>query len=331
MEEQVKFESLGISSKVLKALEDMGFEEPSPIQARAIPLCLSGHDVIGQAQTGTGKTAAFGISIVEKIDPRARDIQAVVLTPTRELAIQVAEEVTKIGKHRAVKTIPIYGGQAIERQIRLLRFGVDVVIGTPGRIMDHMRRGTIRFDGVKVLVLDEADEMLDMGFIEDIEFILKQTPVERQTLLFSATMPEAILRLAKNYMKKPELISINREKLTVPLIEQYFYEVRGNQKIDALCRVVDMEEISRAIIFCRTKKSVDELAEAMQARGYLAEGIHGDLNQAQRNRVMGKFREGSIELLIATDVAARGLDIENVTHVINFDIPQDPESYVHRN
>lgn len=330
MEEQITFEQLGISPKVLKALEDMGFEEPSPIQSRTIPLLLRGSDVIGQAQTGTGKTAAFGVPIVERLEPRARHVQALVLTPTRELAIQVAQEITRIGKYSHVKAVPIYGGQAIERQIRLLRQGIDVVIGTPGRIMDHMRRGTLRLDQIKILVLDEADEMLDMGFIEDIEWILKETPVERQTLLFSATMPIEITQLAKRYMRDPEMVSISREQLTVPLVEQVYYEVRGPEKDEGLCRIIDMEEITRSIIFCRTKKGVDELTEALQARGYLAEGIHGDMNQAQRNRVMAKFREGTIEILVATDVAARGLDIENVTHVINYDIPQDPESYVHR-
>lgn len=326
----VRFDNLGLSNQVLKAVEDMGFEEPSPIQARTIPLLLSGQDVIGQAQTGTGKTAAFGIPIVEKLEARSRAVQALVLTPTRELAVQVAEEISKIGKHSRVKTLPIYGGQSIERQIRSLRFGVDVVIGTPGRIIDHMSRGTIKFDQIKMLVLDEADEMLDMGFIDDIERIMAETNPERQTLLFSATMPDEIKRLATRYMKSPVHVAISPAQLTVPLIEQVFYEVRGAMKAEALCRILDMEELERGIIFCRTKKGVDELTEALQVRGYSAEGIHGDMNQAQRNRVMAKFKEGNVELLVATDVAARGLDIENVTHVVNYDIPQDPESYVHR-
>ena len=326
----IRFPELGLSDKVLKALEDMGFEEPSPIQAKTIPLLRDGKDVIGQAQTGTGKTAAFGAPIIDRLDPSVRGVQALVLTPTRELAIQVAEEVTRIGKYAQVKTTPIYGGQAIERQIRSLRFGIDIVIGTPGRVMDHMRRGTLRLENIKTLVLDEADEMLDMGFIEDIEWILGATPKERQTLLFSATMPDEIKRLATRYMRDPVHVSITPHQLTVPLIEQVFYEVRGAMKTEALCRILDMENVERGILFCRTKRGVDELTEALQARGYLAEGIHGDLNQAQRNRVMSKFREAGIELLVATDVAARGLDIENVTHVINFDIPQDAESYVHR-
>ncbi len=329
-ETKLTFRDLGLSEKVLKALDDMGFEEPSPIQERTIPLLLAGRDVIGQAQTGTGKTAAFGVPIVERWDPSLRAVQALVLTPTRELAIQVAEEIARIGKYMRVKTIAIYGGQSIERQIRSLRFGVDVVIGTPGRLMDHIRRGTLNLSNVRMVVLDEADEMLDMGFVEDIEFILGHTPEDRQTLLYSATMPDAIKRLARRYMKDPEHIAVSPQQLTVPQIEQFFFETRPSFKTDALCRVLDIEDVERGIIFCRTKKGVDELVEQLQARGYLAEGIHGDMNQAQRTRVMSRFKEGNVELLVATDVAARGLDIQDVTHVFNYDIPQDPESYVHR-
>jgi ATP-dependent RNA helicase DeaD len=330
IETTTTFKDLGLGDKVLKALEDMGFEEPSPIQERTIPLLLQGRDVIGQAQTGTGKTAAFGAPIVERHDLRLRGVQALVLTPTRELAIQVAEEVAKIGKYARLKTIAIYGGQSIDRQIRSLRYGVDVVIGTPGRILDHLGRGTLKLDQIRTFVLDEADEMLDMGFIEDIEEILKATPETRQTLLFSATFPDEIRRLAQRYMRTPEHVTVSPQHVTVPQIEQVFYEVKPAFKVEALCRIVDVENIERGICFCRTKKGVDELTEGLQTRGYLAEGIHGDMNQAQRNRVMGKFREGHIELLIATDVAARGLDIPDVTHVVNYDIPQDPEGYVHR-
>jgi ATP-dependent RNA helicase DeaD len=330
-ETKLTFRDLGLSDKVLKALDDMGFEEPSPIQEHAIPKLLEGKDVIGQAQTGTGKTAAFAVPIVERLDPKVRSVQALVLCPTRELAVQVAEEVQKIGKYARLKAIAIYGGQSIERQIRSLHFGVDVVIGTPGRVMDHMRRGTLNISGVKVVVLDEADEMLDMGFVEDIEFILNGTPAEqRQTLLFSATMPDEIKRLARRYMRDPVHIQVSPQQMTVPQIEQIFYETRPAFKTEALCRVLDMEDVERGICFCRTKKGVDELVEGLQARGYLAEGIHGDMNQAQRTRVMNRFKEGGVELLVATDVAARGLDIQDVTHVFNFDIPQDPESYVHR-
>lgn len=322
------FGTLPLSRKILAAITEMGFEEPSPIQAQTIPLVTAGRDVVGQAQTGTGKTAAFGIPIMEKINPDSRQIQALVLTPTRELANQVAEELAKIGKFRRIKTLPVYGGQAIDRQIRALKFGVQVVIGTPGRLLDHIRRGTIKLGQVQTLVMDEADEMLDMGFVDDIEDILKSVPDERQTLLFSATMPGPIRALANRYMRDPVEISVSRENITVPLIDQFYYETRD--KLDGLCRVLETETNDRVIIFCRTKKGVDELTSSLQARGFMADGLHGDLTQAQRDRVMKKFREQHLEILVATDVAARGLDIEHVTHVINYDVPQDPESYVHR-
>ncbi len=324
------FGELKLSREVFKAVSDMGFEEPSPIQAQVIPVILDEKDVLGQAQTGTGKTAAFGIPIVEMINPRLHQVQAIILAPTRELAIQVAEELAKIGKHRHIKTVPIYGGQPIDRQIRALRFGVHIVIGTPGRVLDHLKRGTMRLEQVKFVVLDEADEMLDMGFIDDIETILKSTPEERQTLLFSATMPMEIKKLASKFMHSPVTVSVSRDELTVPQIDQVFYEAKEKSKVDALSRIIDMEDIRQAIIFCRTKRGVDELVAALESRGYFANGLHGDLSQTQRDRVMKRFREGKAELLVATDVAARRLDIENVTHVINYDIPQDPESYVHR-
>lgn len=324
------FKDMGLSPQVLRALEEMGFEEPSPIQLKTIPLILQGGDLIGQAQTGTGKTAAFGVPIVQGLDHRSKKVQALVLAPTRELAIQVAEEITKIGRFAGVKVVPIYGGQSYDRQIRALEHGAQVVIGTPGRVMDHIRRGTLKLDTVKLLVLDEADEMLDMGFIDDVEFILQNVPETRQTLLFSATVPEPIGKLARRYLRSPEHVAISPERLTVPLTDQVYYEVREHEKLDGLSRILDMEEADRTIIFCRTKKRVDELTEGLQARGYTAEAIHGDLNQVQRNRVLKRFKEGGSEILVATDVAARGLDIENVTHVINYDLPQDVESYVHR-
>ncbi|MCX7779349.1 MAG: DEAD/DEAH box helicase [Negativicutes bacterium] len=328
MKDTCFFGNIQVSKKVASAITEMGFEEPSPIQSQTIPLVLAGHDVIGQAQTGTGKTAAFGIPIVEKLAD-TRQLQALVLTPTRELAIQVSEELAKIGKFRRIKTLPIYGGQSIDRQIRALQFGVQVVIGTPGRLLDHIRRNTIKLNNVKMLVLDEADEMLDMGFIEDIESILQHVPAaNRQTLLFSATMPAPIISLAEKYMVDPVTVTVSKEQLTVPLIDQFYYETRD--KIEGLCRVLDAETTGKLIIFCRTKKGVSDLVSTLQARGYMVDGLHGDLSQSQRERVMKKFREGALEILIATDVAARGLDIENITHVINFDIPQDPESYVHR-
>jgi len=322
------FGTIPLSKKLLSAIAEMGFEEPSPIQNQTIPLVLEGHDVIGQAQTGTGKTAAFGIPAIEKIAD-SRQIQVLVLTPTRELAIQVSEELAKIGKFKRIKTLPIYGGQPIDRQIKALRMGVHVVIGTPGRLLDHIRRKTIKLDAVKTLILDEADEMLDMGFVEDIETIMQEVPVEgRQTLLFSATMPGPIATLARKYMNNPKTISINREQLTVPLIDQIYYETR--EKLEALCRVLDVETTGKSIIFCRTKRGVDDLVVSLQGRGYMADGLHGDLSQAQRDRVMKKFRDGKLELLIATDVAARGIDIDDITHVFNYDIPQDNEAYVHR-
>ncbi len=325
------FGDLVLSKQTLQALTEMGFEEPSPIQREAVPLALEGADMIGQAQTGTGKTAAFGIPIVEKVNPKFQAVQAIIVTPTRELAVQVSEEIGKIGKYRHVKTLAIYGGQSIDRQIRALRYGCQVVVGTPGRVLDHLNRGTLRLQYVKHVVLDEADEMLDMGFIDDIESILKQVPSEqRQVMLFSATMPIEIRKLANTYMQNPKSVAVSRDELTVPQIEQVFYETRENIKVDALSRIIDTEEIGQGIIFCRTKRGVDELVAALEARGYFADALHGDLSQQQRDRVMKRFRDGKTELLIATDVAARGLDIDNVTHVINFDIPQDPESYVHR-
>jgi ATP-dependent RNA helicase DeaD len=329
-EQTTGFAAIGIAPDIHKALEGMGFEEPSPIQAAAIPILLEGKDLIGQAQTGTGKTAAFAIPLLQRLVPDVTRPQALVLAPTRELALQVADEIGKIGKHVQVREVAIYGGSPIDRQIRALRAGVQVVIGTPGRIMDHIERGTLKLDQIRTVVLDEADEMLDMGFVDDIETILGHVPEERQTVCFSATMPDPILRISKRYMKDPVRVSIARQELTAPTIEQAYFEIRERDKVDALTRIIDHEAISRGILFCRTKRGCDELASALQARGYLAEAIHGDLNQVQRNRVLTRFREGQIELLIATDVAARGLDVENVTHVINYDIAQSPESHVHR-
>jgi ATP-dependent RNA helicase DeaD len=323
------FLELNLNKKVQQAISDMGFEEPSPIQAQSIPLILEGLDVIGQAQTGTGKTAAFGVPLIE-MATNARHVQSLVLTPTRELAIQVAGELRKIARYKRVRTLPIYGGQSIGHQIKALQQGVQIVIGTPGRVLDHLRRGTLKLDKLRTIVLDEADEMLDMGFIDDIEAILKETPADRQTLLFSATMPPEVKRLSNKYMKNPENVTINRGEVTVPLIDQVYYKVLERNKLESLCRIIDSEDVPLGIIFCRTKRGVDELTEALIARGYMADGLHGDMSQAQRDRVMKKFRNGEIEMLVATDVAARGIDVENVTHVINYDIPQDPESYVHR-
>ncbi len=329
VESMSSFESFGLNRRVLQAIHDMGFEEPSPIQAACIPVVLEGRDVIGQAQTGTGKTAAFGIPLVERVSTEPH-VQAIVLTPTRELAIQVAGEIRKIAKYKRVRSVPIYGGQSIVHQIRALKQGVQIVIGTPGRVLDHIHRGTLSLNSVRMVVLDEADEMLDMGFIDDIEAILRETPTDRQTMLFSATFPNEVKRLALRYMRDPQHITVNRGEVTVPQIDQVCYKVLERNKLDSLCRIVDSEDIQLGIIFCRTKRGVDDLVEALLARGYLADGLHGDLSQAQRDRVMRKFRKNEIELLVATDVAARGLDVDDVTHVINYDVPQDPESYVHR-
>lgn len=324
------FKELGLSESLLKSVMNMGFEEATPIQEQTIPLALEGKDVIGQAQTGTGKTAAFGIPLIQKITETSEDIQGIVLTPTRELAVQVAEELNKIGQFKAIRSLPIYGGQEIDRQIRALKKRPHIIVATPGRLMDHMRRRTIRLQNIDMVVLDEADEMLNMGFLEDIETILQEVPEKRQTLLFSATMPKRIQNLAEKFMKTPELISIKGKEVTVANIEQNYMEVPEKMKFDVLCRLLDIQSPDLSIIFGRTKSRVDELSEALNKRGYSAEGIHGDLTQSKRDSVMRQFKEGTIEVLVATDVAARGLDISGVTHVYNFDIPQDPESYVHR-
>lgn len=327
----IKFDELNLSSNMLKAIYDMGFEETTPIQAGAIPPILNGKDVVGQAQTGTGKTTAFGIPLLENIDPDDKNLQALILCPTRELAIQVAEELKRLSKYmHNVRTLPVYGGQSIGRQISALKRGVQIVIGTPGRVMDHMRRGTITKDQIKMVVLDEVDVMLDMGFIDDIETILKGISKKRQTLFFSATIPRTILRLGKRFQNNPEFIKITHEKLTVPGIEQYYYEVRRGDKLSALTRLLDLHNPELALVFCNTRKMVDELSIQLQARGYLADSIHGGLNQNQRDRVMDKFRNGIIEVLVATDVAARGIDIEGIEAVFNYDLPQDTDYYVHR-
>ncbi len=324
------FAELGISPEVLHGLTDLGYEEPTPIQEQTITLLLGGSDITAQAQTGSGKTAAFGIPMIEKVDPSERYPQGLVLCPTRELAIQVADAIHAMAKHRQLTVTPIYGGQPYERQFRALQRGVHIVVGTPGRIMDHMRRGTISFDGVKFVVLDEADEMLDMGFVEDIEFILDAVPVERQTALFSATIPPRIATLARRYLKDPIRISVNRDSLSVPTITQSYYEVPNHSKLDVLGRILDVEDPGAAIVFCRTKRDVDELVQSLQGRGYSAEPIHGDITQMQRERTLKRFRDKLTDVLVATDVAARGLDIPDVSHVINYDVPDDPDSYIHR-
>ena len=329
--EHLRFEDMNISNEICRAVLDMGFEEATPIQSQAIPVILEGKDIIGQSQTGTGKTAAFGIPLLERINPEDRRLQALILCPTRELAIQVSEEFRKLLKYKDnIRVLPIYGGQPIDRQIAALRKGTQVVIGTPGRVMDHMRRRTIKAETVQMMVLDEADEMLDMGFREDIETILAKIPEEHQTLLFSATLSPEILDITKRFQKNPEFIKIVRKELTVPNIEQYYFDVKEKTKLDALCRIIDVYDPKLAMVFCNTKKRVDDLVEMLQGRGYFAEGLHGDLKQAQRDKVMQKFRNGTIEILVATDVAARGIDVDDIDVVFNYDVPQDEEYYVHR-
>ena len=329
--ETIRFDELNLDAKILRAVTDMGFEAASPIQAKAIPLEIEGKDIIGQAQTGTGKTAAFGIPLLQKIDPKNKKLQAVVLCPTRELAIQVADEIRSLAKYmHGIKVLPIYGGQEIVKQIRSLKDGVQVIIGTPGRVMDHMRRKTIKFGQVHTVVLDEADEMLNMGFLEDMETILSELPEERQTVMFSATMPAAIAEIAKKFQKEPEIVKVVKKDLTVPKVTQYYYEVKPKNKIEVMCRLLDMYAPKLSVVFCNTKRQVDELVLALQGRGYFAEGLHGDLKQVQRDRVMNGFRKGRTDILVATDVAARGIDVDDVEAVFNYDIPQDEEYYVHR-
>lgn len=327
----MRFEELNIDERILRAIEDMGFEETTPIQTQAIPIVCDGFDVVGQAQTGTGKTAAYTIPMLMKIDPELKKPQAVVLCPTRELAIQVAEEIRRLAKYMSdIRVLPVYGGQEIVRQIKSLKAGVQVIVGTPGRVMDHMRRKTVKFDNISMVVLDEADEMLDMGFREDMETILTDMSSERQTVMFSATMPKAIMEIAANFQRDAKVIKVVRKELTVENIEQYYYEVKQKNRTEVLCRLIDIYNPRLSVVFCNTKRKVDELISELKGRGYFADGIHGDMKQQQRDRVMDDFRTGKIDILIATDVAARGIDVENVDMVFNYDIPQDDEYYVHR-
>ena len=329
--ETVRFEEMGLSEEIQKAVRYMGFEEASPIQAKAIPAMISGIDLIGQAQTGTGKTAAFGIPLLEKVDPKLKKLQAIVLCPTRELAIQVADEIRNLSRYmHGIKVLPIYGGQDIVKQIRSLKSGTQIVIGTPGRVMDHMRRKTMKLDFVHTVVLDEADEMLNMGFREDIEFVLSGVLEERQTVLFSATMPKPIMEITKKFQNNAKVIKVTKKELTVPNIEQYYYDVKPKKKEEVLSRLLDIYSPRLSVVFCNTKKQVDLLVNALLGRGYFAAGLHGDMKQEQRDRVMQGFRTGKTEILVATDVAARGIDVDEVEAVFNYDLPQDDEYYVHR-
>ena len=327
----VKFEDLNLSAEVQRAITEMGYEEASAIQAAAIPVLLAGKDVIGQAQTGTGKTAAFSIPAIEGVDCDSRDVQVLVLCPTRELAVQVSGEIQKLGKYkRGLAVVPIYGGSSYDRQFRALERGVQIVIGTPGRVMDHIERGTLKLDKTTKIILDEADEMLDMGFREDIEFVLSKMPADRQTVFFSATMSKPIMDLTRKYQRDPQVVKVNHQTMTVTNIEQSYFEVRGPQKKDVLTRILDMYNLKSTIVFANTKRMVDEIVADLQAKGYFAEGLHGDMGQQQRQNTLDKFRKSTLEVLVATDVAARGIDVDNVEAVFNYDLPADEEYYVHR-
>ncbi len=331
MEKLAKFIELGLSQDTLEALERKGFEEPTPIQQKIIPRLLAENkDLVGQAQTGTGKTAAFGIPIIERIDTQARHTQALILTPTRELAIQVSEELNSLKGKRSLNIVPIYGGQSINLQLRQLHKGVDIVVGTPGRVMDHLKRGSLELSRISYLVLDEADEMLNMGFLEDVKVILSSTNPDRTTLLFSATMPQEIKAVAKQHMKNYELVAVESRQVTTDLTDQIYFEVSQRDKFEALCRIIDVEDEFYGLVFCRTKVDVDRITSRLQERGYDAEALHGDIAQAQREQILNRFRRKQVNILIATDVAARGIDINDLSHVINYAIPQDPDAYVHR-
>jgi ATP-dependent RNA helicase DeaD len=329
--QNTKFSELGLSENIMKAIEEMGYTETTPIQSAAIPVVMSGVDVIGQAQTGTGKTAAFGIPAIESIDVNDRSTQVLIMCPTRELALQVKEQICKLAKHvRGLTVAAIFGGESYDRQFRNLEKGSQIVVGTPGRIMDHIDRKTLKLENLSMLILDEADEMLNMGFREDIEKILSFAPVERQTVLFSATMSKDILSITKRFQNKPEIIKVTRNEITNDNIEQQFFMVKREAKVEVMTRLIDIHDLQLMLVFCNTKMKVDEVVIELQERGYAAEGIHGDLRQAARNQVMNKFRNGNTTILVATDVAARGIDVSGVDAVFNFDVPLDLEYYVHR-
>ncbi|MDF2940058.1 MAG: helicase, superfamily [Gammaproteobacteria bacterium] len=325
-----KFAALGLSESTLAALQKKGFEEPSPIQAQVIPILLEGKlDIIGQAQTGTGKTAAFGLPLIEKLSPKG-EVQALILAPTRELAIQVAEEIHSFAGNKALQVVPIYGGQSMVEQLRRLKKGVDIIVGTPGRVMDHIERKSLKLDKIQYVVLDEADEMLNMGFLEDVETILSKITQKKHMLLFSATMPSVLMKIADRHMGEKKVVAVKANQLTTQLTHQIYFEVREADKLEALCRIIDIEEDFYGVIFCRTKVDVDTVTHVLLDRGYAADGLHGDISQDMREKILNKFRKQNINILIATDVAARGIDIQNLTHVINYALPQNPESYVHR-
>ena len=324
------FEDLPLSSEVMKGIEELGFSNLFPIQAQAIIPLLEGKDVIGQAQTGTGKTAAFGIPMVERLNPEINGVQGLVLEPTRELAIQVADHISRYGRYMMLKVLPVYGGEPVQRQISALERGVHIVVGTPGRIIDHLKRGTLNLASVNVVVLDEADRMLDMGFIDDIEYILSKAPTNRQTSLFSATIDQTVMNVCNRYMRNPEKILVSKDEIALTQIDQRYMVVNPANKFQILCTILDENHIGRAIIFCRTRRGVTLLADRLRARGYDAKPFHAGFTQPQREFVVNSFREGRLKLLVATDVAARGLDIQGITHIINYDVPLDALVYFHR-
>lgn len=327
----IKFDEMNLSQEMQNAIQDMNFENASPIQAESIPAILEGKDIIGQAQTGTGKTAAFGIPTIENLDTDNKDLQLIVLCPTRELVVQVAQEFSKLLKYKKeLKVVPIYGGQQIDKQLKSLKKGAQIVVGTPGRTMDHIKRGSIDMSTIKTVVLDEADEMLDMGFREDLEVILKDTSQERQTIMFSATMEKGILKLTKTYMNNPTVINVINEEKSELKIKQMYFEVLSKNKSELLCRLLSYHNIKLGVVFCNTKKQVDELVETLKYRGYFADGLHGDMNQNTRDKVMTGFRKGTTQILVATDVAGRGIDVNNIDAVFNYDLPRDDEDYTHR-
>lgn len=328
---KVTFKDLGLSSDVLKGIEMMGYVSPSPIQEKSIPVLLEGQDIIGQAQTGTGKTLAFGSVLLSKIQKEGKHVKALILSPTRELALQIHEELKRIGKCTNLSIVSVFGGSDIERQIKDLKRGADIVVGTPGRVQDLMRRRVLKINNIDFMVLDEADEMLNMGFVEDIETILKATPDNKQTVLFSATMPATIKKIASNYMQDDYMhIQIKSKTKTASTVSQYYFETRPTNKFETLCRILDSRQMENTIIFCKTKRSVDEVVASMQQKHYDVEAMHGDLSQNQRTNTLKRFKSGHIQYLVATDVAARGIDVDNISHVINYEMPQDEELYIHR-
>ncbi len=328
---KIKFNELELSKEVLKGIEKMGYVSPSPIQEKAIPLLLDGKDIIGQAQTGTGKTLAFGSVLLSKIKKQGKQVQGLILSPTRELALQIHEELKRIGYYTNLSIVSVYGGSEIEKQIKRIKKGADIIVGTPGRVQDLMRRKVLKLEGIQYLVLDEADEMLNMGFIEDIENILEKTPETKQTFLFSATMPADIKKIASFYMQEDyQHVQVKSKSMTASTVSQYYFEASTQNKFEVLCRILDSRQMQNTIIFCRTKRSVDDIVALMQQRHYNVEAMHGDLSQNQRLQTLNRFKRGQIQYLVATDVAARGIDVENISHVINYELPHEDELYIHR-